>query len=82
MATMRGTIAWKWYKKHRFINRVALAILAALAYPRLGLMLRPDITAGWVAVIFIFTMSGLSLKTREIMNASKRVDFHVAVQLL
>jgi sodium/bile acid cotransporter 7 len=73
-------VALKWADGQRFLIGVVLAILVAFAYPKGGLALAPEITASWVAVVFIFLMSGLSLKTKELKKASKRMDFNCAVQ--
>jgi len=69
-------VALKWADGQRFLIGVVLAILVAFAYPKGGLALAPEITASWVAVVFIFLMSGLSLKTKELKKASKRMDFN------
>lgn len=70
-----------FYKKNAFLIKIIFVILLAFIYPPLGLWLAPEITAGWIAVIFIFIMSGLSLKTTELYNASKRIEFNLAVQV-
>ncbi len=49
---------WKgwcsFYNKNSFLVLVVFAILIAYAYPTLGAeYLRPDITATWIAVLFI-----------------------------
>lgn len=45
----------KFYYKNSFLVLVVCAILIAYAYPPLGAeYLRPDITATWIAVLFIF----------------------------
>lgn len=41
----------------------------------------PEITASWIAVVFIFVMSGLSLKTKEIMKAAGNIKFNIFVQV-
>ena len=45
-------------KQHKFILQILIAILLAFAWPQGGFYLAPDITAGWIAVIFIFVMNG------------------------
>lgn len=59
---------------------MGLAILLAYIYPPIGLALAPEITASWIAVVFIFIMSGLSLKTKEIKKAMGRFGFNLFVQ--
>jgi len=61
---------------------VGLAILAALAYPPLGVKyLYPEITSDWVAVVCIFIISGLSLKTKEILKSMTQIKFHIFLQI-
>ena len=61
---------------------MGLAILAALAYPPLGVKyLYPEITSDWVAVVCIFIISGLSLKTKEILKAMTQIKFHIFLQI-
>ena len=60
----------KFYLKHSFlINAVTAILLARIRPPFAGEYLAPKVTASWIAVIFMFIMSGLSLKTKEIANA-------------
>ena len=80
----RKTPIWteflSWVNAQRFVLGVVLAILIAFAYPKGGLQLAPEITASWIAVVFIFLMSGLSLKTKELKKASNRMGFNLAIQ--
>ena len=69
-----------WANAQRFLIGVVLAILIAFAYPKGGLQLAPEITASWIAVVFIFLMSGLSLKTKELKKASTHMGFNLAIQ--
>ncbi|GKY93561.1 hypothetical protein MPSEU_000323500 [Mayamaea pseudoterrestris] len=69
------------YWSNEFLFLVVLSILLARAYPPLGAVyLAPDYTASWIAVIFIFLLSGLNLKTQEFKNAFKQVYFNAYVQ--
>lgn len=69
------------YAKYEFPFMVLLAILVAWAYPPLGATyLVPKITATWVAVMIIFLLSGLGLKTEEFSKAFKRLKFNGFVQ--
>jgi solute carrier family 10 (sodium/bile acid cotransporter), member 7 len=71
-----------FYWEHEFIILMMSAILLAKAYPPLGAeYLKPDITATWLAVCFIFVMAGLGLKTEEFKNAFLNLRFNVFVQL-
>ena len=70
----------RFYWENEFLILVILAICLAYAYPPLGATyLAPQITATWIAVIFIFLMAGLSLKTEDFAKASKRVSFNLFV---
>lgn len=67
-------------------NSLLLGILCAIgiaaAYPKLGAVyLAPKITATYICVIYIFLLSGISLKTRELVNALKNYKFNAAVQV-
>lgn len=78
--SMADIVAIYW--EHEFLILVVLAILLALAYPPLGAVyLAPKITATWIAVVFIFLLAGLSLKTEEFAKASKRVKFNLFVPI-
>ena len=71
-----------FYNKNSFLILIILAILLAFAYPELGyLYLFPKITATWIAVVIIFFLSGISLKSEEFKNAFKRLGFNLVVQL-
>lgn len=71
-----------FYTKNSFLILALLAILLAYAYPKLGnTYLVPQITATWIAVIIIFFLSGLSLKSEEFKNALQRLRFNLFVQI-
>ncbi len=70
------------HAKNSFLILVVLAILLAYAYPPLGAVyLFPDVTADWLAVIVIFVLSGMGIKTEEFGKALQRLRFNVYVQL-
>eukprot|EP00545_Synedropsis_sp_CCMP1620_P007124 CAMPEP_0119009148 /NCGR_PEP_ID=MMETSP1176-20130426/4172_1 /TAXON_ID=265551 /ORGANISM="Synedropsis recta cf, Strain CCMP1620" /LENGTH=429 /DNA_ID=CAMNT_0006961605 /DNA_START=11 /DNA_END=1300 /DNA_ORIENTATION=+ len=70
------------YNEYEFLILIVLAILLAKAYPPLGdEYLAPHITATWIAVIFIFVLAGLGLRTEEFKSAFKQVYFNAFVQL-
>lgn len=72
----------RFYNQNSFLILVVIAILLAFAYPPLGaIYMYPQITATWIAVIFIFVMAGLSLQTQELANAFKRIPFNLFVQI-
>jgi predicted Na+-dependent transporter len=75
----------KWlkiYHKNSFLILVSLGILAAYAYPPLGATyVAPHITATWLAVIFIFLMAGMGIRTDEFAKALQRVYFNTYVQV-
>jgi sodium/bile acid cotransporter 7 len=70
-----------FFTANSFLVLVALAIGLAWLYPPLGATyLCPQITATWVAVVFIFFMAGLSMKTEELRKAFGRLYFNLFVQ--
>lgn len=79
----RAWSAWqRLYARHSFLLLVVFAILLAYAYPPLGAVyLVPDVTATWLAVIFIFVLSGMGIKTEEFAKAFTRLSFNAFVQL-
>lgn len=75
----------KWYTKlrsilepHRFLIGCFLAILVAFAHPDAS-WLKPEITVSWLLVMFIFLLSGLTLRTEEFAKAVTRIQFNAAV---
>jgi hypothetical protein len=76
---------WVWWKakliEHSFIMLIISAVLLALVYPKGASYLKPDITAGYIAVILIFLMTGISLKTEELMKSVSNMKFNSAVQI-
>lgn len=71
-----------FYWANEFLILIVVAILLARAYPPLGAVyLAPQITATWIAVIFIFIMAGLGLKTEELSKAFQQFRFNIFVQL-
>ena len=71
-----------FYTKNSFLILALLAILLAYAYPKLGnTYLYPQYTATWIAVIIIFFLSGISLKSEEFKNALQRLRFNLFVQI-
>lgn len=70
------------YYKWEFPLLIIVAILIAYAYPPLGAVyVAPQITAGWIAVCYIFLLSGMGLKTSEFAKAFKRIYFNAFVQV-
>jgi len=73
---------WDFYETNEFLILVVIAICLARAYPPLGAeYLKPKITAGWIAVILIFLMAGLALRTEEFVKAFQQIYFNAFVQL-
>lgn len=65
----------------QFLLLILLSILLAYLYPPLGsTYLHPEITSTYLAVIGIFLLSGLSLKTAALRHASSALPFNAAVQ--
>jgi len=76
----------KWlqnvYATHSFLILVVCAILLAYAYPPLGaIYLVPQITATWIAVVFIFVLAGMGIRTEEFAKAFQRVGFNAFCQI-
>ncbi|KAL7541024.1 hypothetical protein ACHAXR_010570 [Thalassiosira sp. AJA248-18] len=75
----------KWqkiYATHSFLVLVICAILLAYAYPPLGATyLAPQITATWIAVMFIFILAGMGIKTEEFAKAFQRLYFNAFLQM-
>lgn len=70
-----------FYTGNHFVIHIALAIGLAKLYPPIGAVyLFPHVTATWLAVVFIFLMAGLSLKSDELAQATSRVRFNAYVQ--
>lgn len=68
------------YSRNSFVINVVIAIVLAYLAPSVGLALAPDITASRIAVGIIFFLSGLGLKTRELVHAVKNFKFNFCVQ--
>lgn len=67
--------------EQQFLFGIVTVIGLAAAYPPAGKYFAPEITASWVAVVFIFVLSGMSLKTEELVKAVTRVKFNLSVQV-
>lgn len=70
------------YFTNEFLILIVVVICLARAYPPLGAVyLQPSITATWIAVIYIFFLAGLGLKTEEFSKAFQRLWFNLFVQI-
>ena len=70
----------KFYVTNQFLILIILAIALASAYPPIGaIYLAPHITATWIAVMIIFLLAGLGLKTEEFSNALQQIKFNLFV---
>ena len=71
----------RFYSNNSFMILVVIAVLLAYAYPVLGAVyFYPNVTATWIAVIFIFVMSGMGLKTEQFAKAFRQLRFNLFVQ--
>ena len=75
---------WKWallfIRENEFVILILISIALARAFPPLGAeYLQPQITASWIAVIIIFVLSGLGLKTEDLAKAFRRLYFNAFV---
>ena len=70
------------YFANEFVLLIILAILLAKCNPTIGInYFYPQITAKYVAVIFIFLLSGLSLQTSELhATAFSNIRFNLFIQ--
>ena len=69
-----------FYETNHFLIKAILAIILARLYPPLGAqILHPAITGQWMAVMFIFCMAGISIKTSELGIAFTRWKFNIFV---
>ena len=62
----------KFIQANQFLLGVCMAIGVAAAFPDGRYYVAGHITASWIAVIFIFVLSGLTLKTEELVKARQR----------
>jgi sodium/bile acid cotransporter 7 len=79
-------ICWNWwcafYSNYSFMILAVAALLLAYAYPPLGAVyVYPQITSSYIALITIFLLAGLGLKTKELKNALKSIGFNAFVQI-
>ena len=69
-----------FYETNHFLIKAIFAILIAKLYPPLGAeLLYPQITGQWCAVMFIFCMAGILIKTSELGTAVTRWKFNIFV---
>jgi solute carrier family 10 (sodium/bile acid cotransporter), member 7 len=80
--TILGMV-WAFYWAYDFPINIVIAICIALAYPKFGAVtVKPKISAGWVATGIIFFISGLGLKTKELMKVLfHRLYFNIFVEV-
>lgn len=70
------------YQQHSFLCNVILSICVARAAPTVGAKyLAPRVTASQIAVAIIFFLTGLGLRTNELVKALTNYRFNAAVQL-
>ena len=71
-----------FYQQNEFLILVVTAIGLARLYPPLGAeYVYPHITATWIAIVFIFLLSGITLPTAEFVNVFGAWRFHLFVQI-
>lgn len=69
-----------FYATNHFLIKAVLAIVVAKVYPPLGgQILQPQITGQWLAVMFIFGMAGILIKTSELGEAVQKMKFNLFV---
>lgn len=73
--------AWSILVKFSFFVGVICSLPIAYAFPSLGAeYLQPQITATWIAVVFVFLLAGLGIKSGEFSKSFQRIWFNLFVQ--
>ncbi|KAG1138983.1 hypothetical protein G6F37_002444 [Rhizopus arrhizus] len=78
-------IAWALFLKYWFLLGLLIAIILAIQFPnvaRKGGYIRAEWTIKWGAVIVIFLISGLSLRTKILAATILRVRLHLLIQII
>ncbi|KAI8375577.1 SBF-like CPA transporter family-domain-containing protein [Blakeslea trispora] len=78
-------ILWGLFLKYWFLLGLAIAIILAIFFPnvaRKGGYIRAEWTIKWGAVIIIFLISGLSLRTKILAQTILRVRLHLLIQII
>ncbi|KAI8055585.1 SBF-like CPA transporter family-domain-containing protein [Gilbertella persicaria] len=76
---------WNLFLKYWFLLGLAIAIILAIFFPnvaRKGGYIRAEWTIKWGAVIVIFLISGLSLRTKILAETILRVRLHLLIQII
>jgi len=69
-----------FFNTYSFMVYAAVGIILAYSYPPLGAVyVYPKITSSYVAVITIFLLSGIGLRTKELKNVYKNINFNIFV---
>lgn len=69
-----------FFNTYSFMIYAAAGIILAYSYPPLGAVyVYPKITSSYVAVITIFLLSGIGLRTKELKNVYKNINFNIFV---
>ncbi|KAI9474241.1 MAG: SBF-like CPA transporter family-domain-containing protein [Benjaminiella poitrasii] len=78
-------ILWALFVKYWFLLGLLIAIILAVFFPnvaRKGGYLRAEWTIKWGAVIVIFLISGLSLRTKILAETILRIRLHLLIQII
>ncbi|CAO3693239.1 hypothetical protein CU097_014638 [Rhizopus azygosporus] len=78
-------IAWALFVKYWFLLGLLVAIILAIEFPnvaRKGGYIRAEWTIKWGAVIIIFLISGLSLRTKILAQTILRIRLHLLIQII
>jgi ACR3 family arsenite efflux pump ArsB len=68
------------FNTYSFMIYAAAGIILAYSYPPLGAVyVYPKITSSYIAVITIFLLSGIGLRTKELKNVYKNINFNIFV---
>ncbi|RCI01827.1 hypothetical protein CU098_007129 [Rhizopus stolonifer] len=76
---------WALFLKYWFLLGLLVAIVLAVKFPdvaRKGGYIRAEWTIKWGAVIIIFLISGLSLRTKILAETILRIRLHLLIQII
>ncbi|GAA5804299.1 SBF-like CPA transporter family-domain-containing protein [Helicostylum pulchrum] len=78
-------VSWALFVKYWFLLGLLVAIVLAILFPnvaRKGGYIRAEWTIKWGAVVVIFLISGLSLRTKILAETILRVRLHFLIQFI
>ncbi|CAO3655631.1 unnamed protein product [Mucor hiemalis] len=76
---------WSLFVKYWFLLGLLVAIILAIQFPnvaRKGGYIRAEWSIKWGAVVVIFLISGLSLRTKILAETILRIRLHLLIQII